>query len=390
MEWMKRALSMLLAVIMVISACPISAFATSSEEASDGDDLIVKADMSVSDSDMPEEDELEEDNAVYSYGDYQYTILADGSGGSSGSSGNYEFSHEATIAYLDIPVGVSSLKEFFNVNLHIINNSASEFSMVDNVIALNVPDGLTLVDSYISESNSTVTIAEIKGQTTETITWILRGDQVGEYYLSADYSGILSEFDEPIYTQFVATEPIEVFGLSNLKLKIEIPEELDHGTFYYNVTLRNEGKENVYRPRIDTGDTIIETQLFDAKGSNITDLLTPDAERMEELGIATSITGELDTLPAGYSFTRHYISVDQTSYTELEMKLKEYAYGVQNTYGLEIEIVTRPVSYFKSNLSANINAAEKADLTFTSNQSAYDYLMTNENYIYQYIRKERI
>ena len=84
------------------------------------------------------------------------------SGGGTASGGDYTFSSEASIAYLDIPVGVSSLKEFFNVNLHIINNAASEFSMIDNVIELNIPDGLTLVGSYASESSSTVTIAEIK------------------------------------------------------------------------------------------------------------------------------------------------------------------------------------------------------------------------------------
>lgn len=304
------------------------------------------------------------------------------SGGGTASGGDYTFSSEASIAYLDIPVGVSSLKEFFNVNLHIINNAASEFSMIDNVIELNIPDGLTLVGSYASESSSTVTIAEIKGQTTETITWILRGDQIGEYYLSADYSGILTEFNEPIYTKFVATEPIKVYGLSNLKLTVEIPDELDHGTFYYNVSLGNEGKVDVYRPNIDTGDTMIETQLFNASNADITDIIALDAEKINEFGLATSIEGVLDVLPAGYRLTRHYMCIDQTSYTELKQKLQEYAYEVQNTYGLEIEIVTRTVSYFKSNLSANINAVDKAELTFSTNQSAFDYLMTNENYIY--------
>ena len=304
------------------------------------------------------------------------------SGGGTASGGDYTFSSEASIAYLDIPVGVSSLKEFFNVNLHIINNAASEFSMIDNVIELNIPDGLTLVGSYASESSSTVTIAEIKGQTTETITWILRGDQIGEYYLSADYSGIFAEFNEPIYTKFVATEPIKVYGLSNLKLTVEIPDELDHGTFYYNVSLGNEGKVDVYRPNIDTGDTVIETQLFNASNADITDIIALDEEKINEFGLATSIEGVLDVLPAGYRLTRHYMCIDQTSYTELKQKLQEYAYEVQNTYGLEIEIVTRTVSYFKSNLSANINAVDKAELTFSTNQSAFDYLMTNENYIY--------
>ena len=309
-------------------------------------------------------------------------VISTGSHGSSGSGGDYNFSKEACIAYLDVPVGVSSLKEFFNVNLHIINNAAREFSMKDNVVTLNVPKGLTLMDTYKSQNSPTVAIAEIKGQTTETITWILRGDEVGKYYLTADYSGILSQFNEIICTQFVASEPIEVYGLSNLKLRIEIPEELDHGTFYYNTALSNEGTVEVYRPRIDAGGTLIETQLFNENGSNIVDKYAPDAGTINDLGLATSVTGELDTLLPGYQLIKHYMCVTQTSYTDQEQKLKDFAYDVQNSYGLAVEIVKKPLSYFKSNLGTDINAKDKADRLSGENQSAYDYLMTNENYVY--------
>ena len=307
---------------------------------------------------------------------------SDGTGGVTPVDPNYLFSKETAIAYLDIPVGVSSIKEFFNVHLHIINNASSEFSMLDNVIDLNIPNGLTLINSHMAEAKSKVVIGEIKGQTTETITWILRGDVIGEYYLSADYSGVLSEFNEPISTQFVATEPIEVYGLSNLKLRIEIPEELDHGTFYYNMSLCNEGKVDVYRPAVDTEDVLIEMQLFNDWGADISDSLQLDAEEIDELQLAESIEGVLDVLPAGGRLTKHYMNVEQTTYTERTMALEKYAYEVSNTYGMEIEFVTYPVSYFKSNLSANINAAEKAEITFTTNESAFAYLITDENYIY--------
>ena len=304
-------------------------------------------------------------------------------GGLGGNTGkDYVFSSEPSIAYLDIPVGASALKEFFDVNLHIINNASSEFSMLDNVVELNVPEGLSIVETAATESAAQVNIAEIKGQTSQMISWILRGDQVGSYQLSADYSGILSEFNEPIYTQFLSTEPIEVYGLSNLKMKMEIPDELDHGTFYYNVSLQNQGRIDIYRPRIETGDTIIETQLFDETGANVVESLILDAEDIDGLDIAESLEGDIDVLPAGYLLNRHYMCVDQTLYTEKKQELVDFAYEMENTYGIEFEIVTRPLSYFKSNLSAVINASEKADLTFTDNQGAYQFLMNNENYIY--------
>ena len=298
------------------------------------------------------------------------------------SENDYNFSKETAIAYLDIPIGVSTLKEFFDVNLHIINNASAEFSMLENTVALNVPKGLSIVEAYGTEANPTVSIEEIKGQETKTITWILRGDDLGEYYLSADYSGILSQFNEIVSAKFNATEAIEVYGLSNLKLKIEVAEELDHGTLYYNTVLNNEGRIDVYNPTVDTGDILFEKELFDVTGADLSDTVGYSAELANKFGWATSIEGDVEVLKAGERIMQHYMCVDQTLYTEQIQKLKDYASSMENTYGLKVEIVEKPLSYFKENLSTSINPIEKAELTFTTNQSAYEYLMSNENYIY--------
>jgi len=296
-------------------------------------------------------------------------------------SDTYEFSREPSVALLDIPVGVSSLKEFFDVYLHIINNASAEFSMLDNVVTLNVPDGLYLMDTYASQPHETVNIAEIKGQTTETIRWILRGDEIGTYYLSADYSGILSEFNELVTTKFIAEEPIEVYGLSNLKLTVAVADELDHGTFYYSTALTNEGIIDVYCPEVGTGDDLIESLLYNSSKTLLGDLNT-DESLLGRLGITGSVTGSPTVMPPGYSLVRYYMNVEQTLYTEKKQKLLDYYYTAENSYGLQVEIVEKPLAYFKNHLNADVNVVEKADLTFTDNQSAYDYLMTNENYLY--------
>ena len=70
---------------------------------------------------------------------------------------------------LDIPIGISALKDFFDVKLYIINNASAEFSMLDNIFSLNIPTGLSLMQTYRSEKSTEVHRAEIKGQTTETI-----------------------------------------------------------------------------------------------------------------------------------------------------------------------------------------------------------------------------
>ena len=145
-----------------------------------------------------------------------------GSGGSGGGSwGGGTGSDDASsvkklsVIYLDIPIGVSALKEFFDVKLHIMNNASSEFCMLDNEITLNVPKGLAIAGTTSGTENSAhVSVPEIPGQTTKTIEWILRGDELGEYQLSADYSGILSEFNRPVTAHFESEDSIRVYVLN--------------------------------------------------------------------------------------------------------------------------------------------------------------------------------
>ena len=295
----------------------------------------------------------------------------------------YSASEEVAVALLDIPVGVSTLKEFFDVKLHVMNNASSEFSMLDNVITLNVPDGLTLMDTYNTDPQ-TVRIAEIKGQTSETLEWILRGDAIGEYYLDADYSGILSQFNEPIRTNFKATEPIEVYGMSNLKLIVDVAQELDRGTLYYNVSLVNEGEIDVYRPNITTSDVLIEMELFDRTNAEKAAYYDFDVMSIEKENLSVNLNTLPDVLNPGDRLTMHYMNVADTTYTECRMALTSMLAEYENTYGLQVEMKERPISFFLANLSTSVNAYEKAAETFDYNGSkgAYDYIMTDSNFVY--------
>ena len=166
-----------------------------------------------------------------------------GSGGSSGSgSGSGSSSLEdPTIVYIDVPVEFSYLKEFFSVSLHIINHASSDFSLLDNTVTLNVPDGLSVVKTNSSEPKASVYIDEIKGQTQKTIKWILRGDKAGTYDVSADFLGMLSYFNEPISAKFVADNPIEVYDASTIDVDIEAANHNYGGKVFYNIIVENKG-----------------------------------------------------------------------------------------------------------------------------------------------------
>lgn len=164
-----------------------------------------------------------------------------GSSSSSGSGSGSSSLEDPTIVYLDVPVEFSYLKEFFSVSLHIINHATSDFSLLDNTVTLNVPDGLSVVKTNSSEPKASVYIDEIKGQTQKTIKWILRGDKAGTYDISADFLGMLSYFNEPISAKFVADNPIEVHDASTIDVEIEAANHNYGGKVFYNIIVENKG-----------------------------------------------------------------------------------------------------------------------------------------------------
>ncbi|MDR3121575.1 MAG: PKD domain-containing protein, partial [Clostridiales bacterium] len=166
------------------------------------------------------------------------TVVKDGRELSIDVQTDSEFSY-VTVAVLEIPVNATFLKEFFDVSLTLINNSASEFSMLDNRITLNVPEGMSIAESNISENDRVVLVPEIPGQTQKRITWILRGDKPGEYPISADYIGRLGVFDEQITATFASKSPIKVYGEEGVELIFEYEDTIDDGFIYFNVGFHN-------------------------------------------------------------------------------------------------------------------------------------------------------
>ena len=202
------------------------------------------------------------------------------------------------------------------------------------------------MDSLVSQNGSTVSIPEIQGQTTETITWILRGDKVGEYYFSADYSGFLSEFNVPISAVFEAADPITVSGLSDVAVEIKVPNAIQGGLFYYNVKATNNGSEAVYMPVVETLADPEMTFFYDADGNNM--LGTNDK-------IASSVSedlfreDEVAYLQPGQSMEMHYIMSLESygrfgdSILELQTAVEDILKTPEEMYGLQVTTTTIPV-----------------------------------------------
>ncbi|MBQ1437522.1 MAG: hypothetical protein IIZ07_06260, partial [Ruminococcus sp.] len=230
---------------------------------------------------------------------------------------------DPTVILIDVPVDFSYIKDFFNVKLHILNHASEDFSIVDSTVKLNVPNGLTIVDSNYSSSKSTVYLDEIKGQTQKTVSWVLRGDKPGEYNISADFMGILSYFNEPISAQFAPKEPIIVLDSSSLEITVEAATESYNGKIFYNTVVENKGDNAIegfeWNPLIES----FTDEFVDADGNHY---------EMEE---------QITTLKPGEKFIYHYYSEYDKMYAFYDREISD-----KHSNGAKVSVNVLPVNHF--------------------------------------------
>ena len=151
-----------------------------------------------------------------------------------------------TIAFLTMSGSVSFLKEFFEVSVIMQNQADSQFSLVDNTVRLNLPDGLSLAPTFIRQ-DSTQRIDEIAGGETASVSWIVRGDRPGSYDLTADFQGTLMPFQEIVTATFKTEEPLVVNGGNGLFLTLQPNGLVQAGQdFPIRFWLSNESDINFY------------------------------------------------------------------------------------------------------------------------------------------------
>ncbi len=228
-----------------------------------------------------------------------------------------------TVVFIDVPVDMSFLKDFFSVSLHIVNHASSDFSLLDNSITLNVPDGLTVMKTDVSAPNANVYIEEIQGQTQETIKWILRGDKPGEYEISADYLGRLSYFNEPVTAKFIADDTIEVLNSSTLKVDIETSDTTFGGRVFYNIVVENTGKYEYNDFRWESPIETYYDEYIDANGNS--------SEMKEQRNV----------LAPGEKFVYHVFTQLKGGYNYLDSIIKDYGNS-----GAQIGVTLHKPDYF--------------------------------------------
>lgn len=172
----------------------------------------------------------------------------DNGSGNNNSSGNYTSRSvvkliNGTMISLSV-TEYSWLKDFFEVSITITNNSENGFDIVAPKATLNLPVGLSLANTD-KPNQITQTLNAIEGGTSETLSWIIKGDSKGSYNISVDFEGTLSPFGIPVEAEFKNSKPIEVIGGSALKL------EINRKQYYSDFSLTNISAKNVYNAAVN-------------------------------------------------------------------------------------------------------------------------------------------
>ena len=147
-----------------------------------------------------------------------------------------------SVAVFNVTTQVSWLKEFYDVELTVINNADDNFSIRNSQAVLTLPDGLSLADTTRKEDlvQSIGNNGIIGGKETKSASWIVRGDKPGAYDLSAEFTGILMPLGEAVKVIFETEEPLVVHDGTGLKLDITVTEGLDYWTNSFTFTNNSE------------------------------------------------------------------------------------------------------------------------------------------------------
>ena len=288
------------------------------------------------------------------------------------------------VAIMDVPVEASYLKEFFEVKLHILNHADGEFKLTNNVVTLNVPKGMTLMDANNSSSQATVNFDELKGQEQKTITWTLRGDDEGEYDLSADYSSILSQFNEPVEATFKTDTPIKVYGKSAMKLIADVNKDIMYGALYFDLSIQNVGGADIYLPTINVMDnaiTVYEKNFEQGVEKNVT-LLNTSVSNEDGYFRYLGTGGSVDSLAVKEVFTKKYAVYGAVDSNDRLLLLDAIQKSAQEA-GIELEIRSVDMDLFD-----RTNAEKKMNSIFSNPEKTdmYNYLIDkNDEYFYYYM-----
>jgi hypothetical protein len=149
--------------------------------------------------------------------------------------------------YLIIRGEIKWLKEMFDVEMLVVNNSMTD-TLTGLAATLELPEtGLSLAEMTGTQQTLTQSIPDIAEGGSESVHWYVRGDTTGSYNVSARLQGTIMPFGEKIDDTFLCQNSLQVWAGSALHLNFEFPSSTYYDDDYpITVTLENVSDITLY------------------------------------------------------------------------------------------------------------------------------------------------
>ena len=253
-----------------------------------------------------------------------------------------------TVVLMRIPTEVHMLKEMFKVDMIIMNNAATQYTLEDCMVSLNVPQGLTLMESAQGSSKQVTTISDIPGQQSRKVSWILRGDVAGDFPISADFYGRLSVFNEEIFRTFEADSSIHVNGMNAMDITLNVDSTIVNDRMLLEFCIKNVSNVPIYNVSADVGP-IFSWMIGKGWNFNVNDIVVAQNRMIGTDNILRIMEGtptnEIETLNPGETFSVLYLLKDFSyiytfDYLYAMMDTLDFAY----TNGAKVKVNVKPLA----------------------------------------------
>ena len=148
--------------------------------------------------------------------------------------------------YLMVYGEVQWLKEMFDVEMLIINNSNTD-TVTQCKAELILPNGLSLAEMVGEQQTLVQNVDDIDHSESKSVHWYVRGDVAGEYNIGANLDAVLAPFGDIIDQHYTLEEPIKVYAGNAMHMDIYVPGMTFYGDSYpIKIELTNVSDRTLY------------------------------------------------------------------------------------------------------------------------------------------------
>ncbi len=170
------------------------------------------------------------------------------------------------IEWLILRCKASTLKQFFQVSQVIENLSPAPFKLAKGTSTLSIPGGMSLAPTATPQSAGQ-TVEAVPGGSSKEVSWIVRGDVPGEYFLSASYQSYLEPFEPSeasVSVEARLASPLKVWGVEALSLTVQADEgALAAGRPYHvHIGVSNKADIPLYNVAVEVFLNVHERFIF--------------------------------------------------------------------------------------------------------------------------------